>query len=171
MKQEINPSFLPGWLWTGGLAFVVSLIHLLIDFQIGLFGPLSEQVSLAQAALIGLVSLLYGWWGVSFSFVGAAPTRKFGLASLFTLAFLWSFLANGLAGLIACPIPCPGAAPYQDITHVGSIIFGMSASYTAWRGLRAEAGRQAAVWPVTLAALAITAAIFALQGMLFYTSR
>jgi hypothetical protein len=119
----------------------------LLDFQVGLFGQLSERVSLVQAALILFVSLLYAWWGVAFARAGSDGVRGrvAGLASLLVFAFIWSFLANGIGGVISCPPPCEGAGPYGDIAHFGNILFGSIATYATWWAMKGVWEQQADV--------------------------
>jgi hypothetical protein len=165
MTERGEPRLLKMWATWGALALAFSLIHALIDFQVGLFGPSSENMTAGQALLIALVSLLYAWWGVSFSWAGASGARAAGLAGLLVLAFLWSFVANGLVGVAACPPPCSGAWPYQDIVHFGNVIFGGLASAATWRAVRLNSGP--ARWPAALTGVGLTVAILALQGALF----
>lgn len=50
------------WLGLNLLAFIFSLPCLLIDFQVGVFGPDSRIVSLRQALKMGLLALFYALW-------------------------------------------------------------------------------------------------------------
>jgi hypothetical protein len=165
MAERGDPRLLKMWATWGALALAFSLSHVLIDFQVGLFGPSSEQMQAGQALLILLVSLLYAWWGVSFAWAGLPGARAAGLAGLLVPAFLWSFVANGLVGVAACPPPCSGAWPYQDIAHFGNVIFGGLASAATWRAVRLNSGP--ARWPAALTGVGLTVAILALQGVLF----
>jgi hypothetical protein len=165
MAEDVASRVLRMWLFWGALSLAFSLAHALIDFQVGLFGPSSENMTAGQALLIALLSLLYAWWGVSFAWAGSPGARAVGLAGLLVLAFVWSFLANGVVGVGACPPPCSGAWPYQDIVHFGNVIFGGLASAATWRAVRLNSGP--ARWPVALTGAGLTVAILALQGVLF----
>lgn len=165
MAEGIGSRVLGMWVAMGALALGFSLAHALIDFQVGLFGPSSENMTAGQALLVTLVGLLYAWWGVSFAWAGSPGARAVGLAGLLVLAFVWSFLANGVVGVAACPPPCSAAWPYQDIAHFGNIIFGGLASAATWRAVRFNSGP--ARWPVALTGVGLTVAILTLQGVLF----
>lgn len=166
MQAETSGRSVPQWLWLGGLALAFSLVHVLLDYQIGLFGQTSNDVSWVQAALALLLGLLYAWWGVSFAMSGGSTWQAAGLASLLWLSLLWAFLANGVAGVFACLPPCPGAFPYQDIAHFGNIIFGGWASYATWTALRAS--RTSMRWRAALVPLVLVVTLFFLQGYLFF---
>jgi hypothetical protein len=125
----------PGWLWLSLAALGFSLFHVLIDFLIGIYGP-SSPTSVLQGVLMLLVSLVYVWWGLAL--VMAASGARAGFVSLVVLALGWAFVANG-ASIVVCPPPCPGAAPFGDVAHVGCLLFGGSAAYAAWRALRVRA--------------------------------
>ncbi len=100
---------------------------------------------------------------------GDGVWRKAGLMSLLVLALTWSWLANGLVGVLACLPPCPGAFPYQDIAHFGNIIFGGWASYATWVRLRTTPGRIS--WSVPSVVLALVGAVFYIEGLLFYSTK
>lgn len=144
-------------------------MHVLLDYQVGLFGRTSNEMSWAQAALVVLLGLLYAWWGVSFALAGGSTWQGAGLAGLLWLSLLWAFLANGLAGVFACLPPCSGAFPYQDIAHFGNIIFGGWASYSTWTALRAT--RTGMHWRAALVPLSLVLTLFFLQGFLFFSGR
>src|SRR5215207_11574709 len=146
------------------LALAFSLAHFLVDWHISLFGASSEILSVSQAALVGLVCFLYAWWGVSLA--AAALGARAGLLSLATLSAGWSVLGNGLP-LAFCPPPCASAFPYQDLAHVGNLLFGTWAAYESWRAARASPqppGRGA--WMLPGVALLTVVALFALEALL-----
>ena len=157
----------PQWLWSGALALAFSLMHVLLDYHVGLFGQTSSELSWVQAALVLLLGLLYAWWGVSFAMAGGSAWQAAGLAGLLWLSLLWSFLANGVAGVFACLPPCSSAFPYQDIVHFGNIIFGGWAAYSTWTALRAA--RTGIRWQAALVPLALVVTLFFLQGFLFFS--
>ena len=169
MIDNNRGQMLPRWAWLSALALAFSLVHVVLDYQIGLFGETSEDVSWVQAALAFLLGLLYAWWGASFAMAGGGAWQGVGLASLLVLALVWSFLGNGLAGVFACLPPCSGAFPYQDVAHFGNIIFGGWASYALWSMVRKARG--AVRWVGVLVALALVAVLFLLEGLLFYSTR
>jgi hypothetical protein len=129
---------LAGWMVLNAAALAASLSHVLLDYVIGLYGKSSEILSPLQAISILLVCLVYGYWMLVMGWANGA--RKSALISLLLLTGVWSFLANGAAGLGACPPLCRSAFPYQDIAHISSLIFGGLATYTTWQRIRSTAG-------------------------------
>ena len=101
-------------------AILFSFVHYLIDWHIGLFGETSEDVSILQAALVFLSGLLYAAWAVM---LGSAEAKRSHAAALLVFSGGWTFLGNGLV-IFACLPPCEAGFPYQDIAHVGSLLFG-----------------------------------------------
>src|SRR5687767_3209238 len=128
--MEVTRHTIPRWLWPNALALVFSFVHYVQDWHIGLFGATSNDVSMAQAALVIVSALIYGCWAVSL--VVAALGNKCGLLSVVIINIGWAFAGNGLV-IAACPPPCQGAFPFQDIAHVGSLVFGIWGAYAAWR--------------------------------------
>lgn len=142
------------------LALALSLAHFLVDWHIGLFGASSESLGGVQAALIGLVCFVYAWWGVSLA--AAAQGARAGLLSLATLSAGWSLLGNGLP-IAFCPPPCASAFPYQDLAHVGNLVFGTWAAYACWRAARASEQPPArTAWMLPGVALVAVVALFVL---------
>ncbi len=166
MQAQTTGRTWPRWLSLGAISLAFSLMHVLLDYQVGLFGQTSNEVSWVQAALALFLGLLYAWWAVSFALAGGSARQAAGLASLLWLSLLWAFLANGLAGVFACLPPCPGAFPYQDIIHFGNIIFGGWASYATWKALRAS--REGLRWQAALVPLVLVVTLFFLQSYLFF---
>jgi hypothetical protein len=106
--------------WTSA-ALVASLVHVLVDFHIGLYGEASSRMSSLQAANLFFTSLVYGLW--IYAAAVAATGDKSALVSALVIAVLWAFLWNGVVGLAVSPPPS-SAFPYQDIAHASSIVFG-----------------------------------------------
>ena len=146
------------------LALAFSLAHLLVDWHIGLFGASSQAVSGSQAALLWLASFLYAGWGLGLA--AAARGARAGLLSLVTLSAGWAALGNGLP-LVFCLPPCAGGYPHQDLTHVGSLLFGSWAAYARWQAARASEqplGRGGWLFPA--AGLVVVVALYALEAAL-----
>jgi hypothetical protein len=155
---------LPRWLWLNLVALAFSLLHVLIDGQIGLWGRSSPAVSPLQASYMLLISLIYALWGLSLAWT--VRGEKAGMLGLFSLTLLWSFLANGVVAIFASPPPSAAAFPYQDIAHFGNALFGGLASYALWKALRSDA-RPAGWWPA-LAPFGLLVAIYAVESILFF---
>ncbi len=132
------PSLSIGWMVLNAAALAASLSHVLLDYAIGLYGKLSEIISPLQAMTILLICLLYAYWMLVMGWTNGA--RKSALISLLLLTVMWSFLANGVAGMVACPPLCRSAFPYMDIAHISSLIFGGLAAYTTWRRIKTTSG-------------------------------
>ena len=151
----------PAWAPLSAGALGISLVHTLIDWHIGLFGATADELSAPQAALVWATAALYGWWG--WSLVGAAAGGRAQLASVLVLDVGWALAGNGLV-IAACPPPCPGGFPHQDIAHLGSLALGAAGGAATWRALRERPGRVALAPPAV--ALGLLVAAFALQGMI-----
>jgi len=146
--------------WTAA-ALLASLVHVLIDSHIGLYGETASQMSLLQAANVFLTSLIYGWWIYA---VGVASTgNKSALVSTLVIVVLWGLLANGVAALAVSPPPS-SAFPYQDIAHISCIVFGVGASAAIWRARRSIAGEVS--WAMPMAAGIILLLAFVVQSVL-----
>ena len=120
-----------------GAALASSLVHVLIDARIGLFGAGASMTFMQFLAFL-VTAALYGWWLAPLA-VGIWGTRA-AILSLALISGIWTALANGVVGIAACPIPCAGAAPYQDVAHVASAVIGSAAAWYAWRVYRRTAG-------------------------------
>ncbi len=120
-----------------GAAIAASLFHVLIDVWIDLFGA-GEPIAVGEALTLLSLALLYGWWNSPIA-AATAGIRGATLA-LAVLAFVWVFLGNGVAGVIACFPPCSGAFPWQDAAHLASAVFGGWAAWAAWSAYRAMPG-------------------------------
>lgn len=108
------------------------LAHVMIDQHIGLWGVTSEQMSLLQAANVAGHGLLFAWWMVLIAWA-RAPARPGATMALTLMVGLEALLFNGLVALAACPPPCAGAFPYQDIVHLAIVGVGGWAGLTAYR--------------------------------------
>lgn len=125
---------LPLWFWLSLAAMAVSMMHILLDFGVGLF-PMQGSLAPAVGAVVLLVTLIQAWWGVSLA-AGARGVGG-GVASTVILGLGWTFLTNGYA-IVFCLPPCPFAAPLSDVAHVGSLVLGIVAPaagiWALWRG-------------------------------------
>jgi hypothetical protein len=155
-------SFVAGWMVLQAVALAASLFHILLDYAIGLYGKSSVIMTPLQAATVLLVCLVYAYWMLVMGLAGRAS--KAAPISLLLLALIWSFLVNGVIGLGVCPPPCHNAFPYQDIAHLGNVIFGGFAAYAAWRQVRASS--PPVNWWLPGYTLALLLAAFAMQSVL-----
>jgi hypothetical protein len=142
------------WRVFTALALGVSLVHVLIDYSVGLYGQSSSFMSPLQATNIVMIALIYACWLAAMAWAGSG--QKTAGACLLVLTIGWTFLGNGLV-VIACPPPCRNAFPYQDIAHFSNIIFGVLATYTIWRTMRAWTGRIAWSFPLCLIGVLVVA--------------
>lgn len=143
-----------------GYALSASLLHVLIDAHLGLFGA-PPAVTFVQAVAFAFIAALYGWWMAPLA-VGIWGTRA-GLLSLALLAGIWSFIVNGVVGIVACPIPCAAAAPYQDMAHLANIALGGAGAWYAWRVFRKTSG------PITPTRTLTTTVVLLAATLLFVT--
>jgi hypothetical protein len=124
---------MPLWLWVGLATMFFSVLHIILDFGVGLF-DLSGTLSVSEAATIVGVALIQLWWAISF--MAGARGNGSGVASAGILGAGWSALTNGYP-IIYCPPVCEEARPLTDVAHVGSIVFGivmaLVAVWTLWR--------------------------------------
>ncbi len=118
------------------------------------------MLSAPQAALAWVTAALYGWW--AWSLAAAVAGGRSPLASVLVLTGGWAFAGNGLV-IAACPPPCLGGFPHQDVAHVGSLMLGAVGGYATWRSLREQPGSIAGIPPVV--ALGLLIAAFALEGI------
>ena len=142
--------------WTSA-ALVASLLHVLVDFHIGLYGEASSRMSSLQAANLFFTSLVYGLW------IYAAAVAATGDKSALVIAVLWAFLWNGVIGLAVSPPPS-SAFPYQDIAHASSILFGAGASGSLWRVSRSIDAEVSWVMPIAAGVILLLA--FVVQSVL-----
>lgn len=124
-----------GVLVVNGAALTVVLLHVLIDFHIGLYGGSSEVMTLAQAANAFRITLTAGGWMVALGV--AMRGSRTGTACTLAFVVVWGLLFNGLVAFLLVPPPS-AAYPYQDIAHVGSIVLGGLATYGLWGHLERQ---------------------------------
>jgi hypothetical protein len=153
---------IPRWLWLTSAALAFSLVHIIIDFNIGLFGATSKTMSLAAGLHILALGLIYAWWALTLG--RAALGQTGGLAGLFGVTFLWSFLGNGLITIFAAPPPS-AAFPFQDIAHFGNLLIGGWASYELWRAI--QAAPPPAQWRWAFVALGLSVLVYICESLLF----
>jgi len=146
--------------WTSA-ALVASLVHVLVDLHIGLYGETSSRVSWLQAANLFSTSLVYGWW--IYAAAVAATGDKSALVSALVIAVLWAFLWNGVVGLAVSPPPS-SAFPYQDIAHASSIVFGACAGVSIWRVSRSIDAEVS--WAMPIVAGVVLLLAFVVQSVL-----
>jgi len=124
---------LPLWLWLSLAAMAVSIMHILLDFGVGLF-PMQGTLAPAVGAVVVLIPLIQVWWVVSL--VAGARGVGGGVASAVILGLGWTLLTNGFAIVYCMPL-CPFAAPLTDVAHVGSLVLGIVAPvvgiWALWR--------------------------------------
>lgn len=140
---------MPLWLWLGMLTMFVSILHIIIDFGVGLFDLHGTLQATEVTTLIG-IALIQLWWAISF--IAGVQGNSSGVASAGILGLGWASLTNGYP-IVYCPASCPEARPLADVGHIGSIVFGVAlglvAIWTLWR---------ARIWPdwfMPLVALAL----------------
>jgi len=133
---------LPLWLWLSLAAMAVSIMHMLLDFGVGLF-PMRGSLAPEVVAVVLLVTLIQVWWGISL--VAGARGVGGGVASAVILGLGWALLTNGYA-IVFCPPPCPEAAPLTDVGHVGSLVLGIAAPAAGIWALWRRRGRGRELW-------------------------
>lgn len=142
---------MPMWLWVGLATMFFSVLHIILDFGVGLF-DLHGRLSLTEATTIVGVALIQVWWAISF--MAGARGSAGGVASAGILGAGWAALTNGFP-IVYCPPVCQEAWPLTDPAHVGSIVFGILlvvvTIWSLWRVRR----RPDWVMPTVAAALAL----------------
>ena len=142
---------MPPWLWVGLATMFVSVLHIIIDFGVGLF-DLHGTLSLTEATTLVGVALIQLWWAISF--MAGARGNGSGVASAGILGAGWAALTNGFP-IIYCPPMCEEAWPLSDLSHIGSIVFGLLLPVVAiWSLWRARA-RPGWFMPAVAAALVV----------------
>ncbi len=115
---------LPVWaLWTL-VAYAATVFHVLIDMHIGLFGEISDQMSVVKGFWGLTQSVLLAWWMLVT--MKAANGNRVALKSSLVLTGVLAFLVNGVIALVAAP-PASDAAPWQDLTHMTAAVAGLMA--------------------------------------------
>jgi hypothetical protein len=130
MMNAARPS--ARWLSAHTLAIGFSLGHLILDWHLDLFGPATTSLSTVQALILVVGAAVYALWASSLALAGQGSRR--GMIATLGLCAVGG-LGNGLS-IVACFPPCSGASPFGDISHIGSLIFGMWAMVESWRALR-----------------------------------
>ena len=124
---------MPVWLGVGLATMFFSVLHIILDFGVGLF-DLHGTLSVTEATTLLGVALIQLWWAISF--MAGARGNGSGVASAGILGAGWSALTNGFP-IVYCPPVCEEARPLTDIAHVGSIVFGillaLVAIWSLWR--------------------------------------
>jgi hypothetical protein len=112
------------WLpWTAA-ALGATVVHLLIDYHIGLYGQTSDTMSALQATSAARQGVLIAWWLV----VAVAAVYDSGaLTALFWLVVVDASIMNGVVAFAVAPPPSD-AFPYQDLTHGAALVFGVVAA-------------------------------------------
>ncbi len=118
-----QPWRLPLWFWLSLAAMAVSIMHMLLDFGVGLF-PMQDTLAPGVVVVVLLIPLIQVWWVLSLM-AGARGARG-GVASAVILGLGWTLLTNG-SSIQFCPPRCPYAAPMSDVAHVGSVVLGIVA--------------------------------------------
>ena len=144
----------------GFFALTFSLAHVLIDYAVGVFGQ-GPSMSATQAALVLSLGALYAAWGRVAA--AAAAGARWAWYAIALLAGVWAGALNGVVGFAACPPPCAGATPWQDLAHGGSLFFGAVAAWDAVRVARARSGPVARL-PLLVTGVLI-AVVVALEGI------
>jgi len=144
-------SRLPVRLWVGLATMFVSVLHIIIDFGVGLF-DLHGALTLTEAATLVGVALIQLWWAVSF--MAGARGNGSGVASAGILGAGWAALTNGFP-IVYCPPVCEEAWPLTDLGHVGSIVFGILLALVAIWSLRRARARPGWFMPAVAAALVV----------------
>lgn len=115
------------------VAFFATMFHFVIDLHLGIYGPVSANMSVVKG-LWGLSqALLFAWWMLmTVLAIGGDGTA---LRSSIALTAIVAFALNGVVALIAAP-PVSAAAPWQDLAHFGAVGGGFVALRTGVRELR-----------------------------------
>lgn len=161
MPPSLTNRLAASWLLLHVVAMIAATSHAIIDWHIGLFGASSPAMSPSQAGLAFGMSLLTALWAMGLAWSANGEAR--GHATALTVALLWGFVGNGVV-IAACPPPCADAFPFQDLAHVGSVVFGGAAAVASWRQLKAADGN--AGWLVPGIAVGVTAGVFLLESFL-----
>lgn len=149
----------PTLLLLQGAAVAASLLHVLLDVWLGFFGR-PPDITLGRGLTLLAMALVYAWWP---SAIAAATSGTRGaMLALAILAGLWALFGQGIAGLAYCFPPCSLAAPWADVAHLASAVFGGWAALAAWRAYRAMPGGTQLAPPATAVALVVVS--FALQA-------
>lgn len=105
--------------------------HVILDWHAGLFGPMAPVIRPVQALVLVVGASLYAAWASVLTLAGQGS--RVGLVATLVASAVGG-LGNGLV-IVYCPPTCDAAAPFGDLTHVGSLVFGAWAMYESWRAL------------------------------------
>jgi hypothetical protein len=140
-------------------AVAASLLHVLLDVWLGFFGR-PPEITVGRALTFLSIALLYAWWQ---SPIAAATSGVRGaMLALAILAGVWVLLGQGIAGVAYCFPPCALAAPWADVAHLASLVFGGWAAWAAWRAYRSMSGETQLAPAATAVVLIVIT--FALQA-------
>ena len=119
------------------MTFVAVTYHLVIDLHLGLYGEISDEMSVIKGAWGLATSVLLGWWliAIVLGVTGHAPA----LRSTLILSAVVGFLLNGVVAIAAAPPPSD-AYPWQDIAHFTALVAGGLATWTTRREIRHRQG-------------------------------
>jgi hypothetical protein len=131
--EVVDRSFL--WSQAGAIAF--SYAHAVLDWFVGLFGTDRGYLSPKAATFLGLEGVLYAGWAIALALAMRGERSWMAIVLVFT--FGWGFLANGTS-IVFCLPPCAALAPYGDVVHLGTLIFGAWGSLEAWSQVRRPGG-------------------------------
>lgn len=121
------------WLLAHTLTIAFSLMHVILDWHLDLYGPLLRtSLSNVQALVLVIGAALYAAWTASL--VLAVQGNRRAMIATIGLCALGG-LGNGYA-IVYCLPPCTGAAPFGDISHIGSLVFGAWGIAESWRALK-----------------------------------
>lgn len=139
MTREVTPDSSPTGTSLGlsvkawvALAFTASTWHAFIDAQIGLLGPTSETLTLAQGAALIFDVMLIGWW--IYMALEAFSGDERALGALALLLLVEPVLFDGVVAFVVAPPPS-AAFPYQDLAHSLSLVSGIIALVALRRSL------------------------------------
>lgn len=123
------------WLPVHTMAIGFSLAHLTLDWHYDLFGPATPLLSIPQMLVLVIGSTLYALWAMALTLAGQGSRRA--ITATIILSAIGG-LGNGLPIVYCLPI-CDAAFPFGDLSHIGSLVFGVWAIYESWRALIRDA--------------------------------
>lgn len=142
---------MPVWLWVSLATMFFSVLHIILDFGVGLF-DLHGTLSPTEATTLLGVALIQIWWAVSL--MAGVRGNASGVASAGILGAGWAALTNGSA-IVFCPPVCEEAYPLTDPAHVGSLVFGILLPLVAIWSLWRAKSRPGWFMPTVATALAV----------------
>lgn len=142
---------MPVWLWIGLATMFVSVLHIVIDFGVGLF-DLRGTLGLTEATTLLGVASIQVWWAISF--MAGARGSAGGVASAGILGAVWAAMTNGYP-IVYCPPMCEEARPLADVAHVGSIALGVLLPVIAIGSLWRAKARPGWLMPTVAAAVSL----------------